>query len=62
MKVRCYWERFPGDVGPFGNLMGTHREADENKGKKQKNSSPFTFQKEKNWTPHESMLSLSLAA
>jgi hypothetical protein len=31
--------------------MGTHREADENKEKRKKNSSPFTFQKEKNWTP-----------
>jgi hypothetical protein len=42
--------------------MGTHREHDGNKGKKVKNSSPPPSQKEKNWTAHESILSLSLAA
>jgi hypothetical protein len=39
--------------------MGTHREHDGNKGKKVKIPPP---QKEKNWTAHQSILSLSLAA
>jgi hypothetical protein len=43
----------------FGNLMGTHM---EQKRKVAKNSSTPTSQKEKNWTPHDSMLSLSLVA
>jgi hypothetical protein len=33
IKVRCYWEHF-GE--PFANLMGTHRQHDGNKEKKQK--------------------------
>jgi len=41
--------------------MGTHWEHDGNKRKK-KNIPPHPFQKRKNWTCHESMLSLSLAA
>jgi hypothetical protein len=58
IKVRCYWEQ----LGNFGNLMGTDREDDGNKGKKQKNPPPLSSQKGKNWAPHESMLSVSLAA
>jgi hypothetical protein len=43
--------------------MGTHMEHDKNKGKKKKYSSPPPpSQKEKTWTPDESMLSLSFAA
>jgi hypothetical protein len=45
--------------------MGTHTEHDGKKGKKHKKKTsptPPKSQKEKIWTPHESMLSLSLAA
>jgi hypothetical protein len=61
IKVRCYgnilgnplrtsWEH-------IGNMMGTRK-------KSQKNPRPPSnkFYKKKTWTPHESMLSLSLAA
>jgi hypothetical protein len=43
------------------NLMGTHWEHDGNKRKK-KNIPSHPFQKEKNWTCHESIMSLALAA
>jgi hypothetical protein len=34
-EVRCYWERLGEQLGnPWGDLMGTHREHDGNKGKK----------------------------
>jgi hypothetical protein len=46
----------------MGNLMGTHWEHDGNKRKKKNTPPPHPFQKRKNWTCHESMLSLSLAA
>jgi hypothetical protein len=49
-------------LGNLKKLMGTYREIDGNKGKKAKDSSPILPKKEKNRTPHESMLSLSLAA
>jgi len=42
--------------------MGTYRENDGNKGKKAKDSSPLLPKKKKDPTPHEYMLSLSLAA
>jgi len=63
--IWCYRERFRGQLWKYGNLgnfMGTHKEHDGNKGKKKNISPPLPFQKEKNWTCHESMLSLSLAA
>jgi hypothetical protein len=58
IKVRCYCEQ----LGNLENLMGTDREDDGNKGKKQKNLPPHSSQKGKNWAPRESMLSLSLPA
>ncbi len=42
--------------------MGTYIENDGNKGEKAKDSSPVLPKKKKDWTPHEFMLSLSLAA
>jgi hypothetical protein len=49
-------------IGKLNKLMGTYRQNDGNKGKKAKDSSPVLPKKKKDWTPHESMLSLSLAA
>jgi hypothetical protein len=55
-KGRCYWERLGGGGGtiwelgePFGNLIGTHREDEGNKGwkKANKNSRPLPSQKGK---------------
>jgi hypothetical protein len=45
-----------------GSLWETHREHDGNKGRKQKIPPSLLPQKEKNWTPHESIQSFSLAA
>jgi hypothetical protein len=56
-------------LGTFGGIIlgileahGNHKEHDGNKGKKKKKKifvAPLLSQKEKNWTLHESMLSLS---
>jgi hypothetical protein len=55
-------EMLLGTIWELKKLMGTYRENDGNKGKKAKDSSPVLPKKKKDPTPHEYMLSLSLAA
>jgi hypothetical protein len=56
IEVRCYWERTKEQLGNLRRSMRTPWEDIGNEGGK-KSCSPSS-PKEKNWTPHECMLSL----
>jgi hypothetical protein len=66
LKVRCYWERFGEKLENLGNPLGPHESTIGNmmRTRKEKKNykilAPLLPEKGKFWTPHGSMLSLSL--